>query len=466
MKKAILTFSGLLFAFTMWAQICINTVADLQAINSNLSGNYQLCSSIDLAGVSWTPIGPFTGTLDGQGYSIENLNMTAPSLLGRGGLFNNVNGAEIKNIRLFNFKIIETGAALDFSAHGTLAGKVVDTNISSVSCIECEVRTSWGGTSKRKAIGGIVGHYESTLNDHSMRNCWTRDTEVIQGNGYIGDDVRNGAGGIVGCMIGADLSSGGTFFDRPFLRDCYVDNIDTSTQIKSKGYNLGGICGAMYNAEINDAYHKKGIIRGQIVGGPYTRRVGGIVGHMKGLSFVDDSYITQSTIKEAGFYVGGIVGQIDKDGGIVWKCRPRADANIDAWRIVGGIAGRVDEGPLAIWACMSEIPIYISQTEAGGLVGQCIKCEISESFAVGPMTCGSGPCVMGGVTGLYTAPANFTNGVYWDLVTTNVTTTPDPGVGQVTPVLEGTGIGFGVYSNYTPAYWQDNGGTYYPTPTP
>ena len=45
----------------------------------SLGGKYHLIDDIDMTGVDWTPLGnydsPFTGTLDGQGYVIKNLNI-------------------------------------------------------------------------------------------------------------------------------------------------------------------------------------------------------------------------------------------------------------------------------------------------------------------------------------------------------------------------------------------------------
>lgn len=56
----------------------IYTAEDLDAIRNNLSGNYYLAADINLDGVEWEPIGttdnPFTGTFDGCGHAILNMN--------------------------------------------------------------------------------------------------------------------------------------------------------------------------------------------------------------------------------------------------------------------------------------------------------------------------------------------------------------------------------------------------------
>lgn len=83
-------------------EISISTAEDFNNIRNNLSGNYKLTSNIDLSSFkSWTPIGsdetPFTGSLDGNGYSICNLKINS-SDIGSIGLFGSINNANLKKI--------------------------------------------------------------------------------------------------------------------------------------------------------------------------------------------------------------------------------------------------------------------------------------------------------------------------------------------------------------------------------
>ncbi len=63
--------------------IPIYTAEDLQNIQNDLSSNYKLMNDIDMSGFVWKPIGGdtkqklrgFKGTLDGQNFSISNLNL-------------------------------------------------------------------------------------------------------------------------------------------------------------------------------------------------------------------------------------------------------------------------------------------------------------------------------------------------------------------------------------------------------
>lgn len=52
----------------------IRTVSELNTIQNNLSGKFILMNDIDLAGYTWSPMSTFTGVLDGNGFSINNIN--------------------------------------------------------------------------------------------------------------------------------------------------------------------------------------------------------------------------------------------------------------------------------------------------------------------------------------------------------------------------------------------------------
>src|SRR6516225_2330720 len=102
--------------------IIINNAADLENINNNLSGNYVLGGNIDLSGVNFTPIGslvnPFTGTFNGNGYTISNLSINLPST-SHVGLFGWVGQTgNVHSLRLSNVSVIGNGDV------GGLAGGV------------------------------------------------------------------------------------------------------------------------------------------------------------------------------------------------------------------------------------------------------------------------------------------------------------------------------------------------------
>jgi hypothetical protein len=88
----------------------IHTAAELQAINDNLAGDYELGNDIDMSGVDWTPIGSttsFTGSLDGKGYSISNLAKST-AFFEEFGLFYAMDWT-LHDIRLLNVNITGAG---------------------------------------------------------------------------------------------------------------------------------------------------------------------------------------------------------------------------------------------------------------------------------------------------------------------------------------------------------------------
>jgi hypothetical protein len=99
---------------TSYAQIVIHSATDLQGVSNNMAASYVLDANVDLSSiVNFIPIGmsasatdpiPFTGTLDGAGYSITGLTQVSSGryagLLGVIGT-----GGSIKNLRVQNAAI-------------------------------------------------------------------------------------------------------------------------------------------------------------------------------------------------------------------------------------------------------------------------------------------------------------------------------------------------------------------------
>lgn len=89
----------------------VKTEEDLRAIGSvyPLSGHYRLENDISLT-QEWTPIGspshPFTGSFDGNGYTISHLTVTTEAE--HMGFFGASDGANIQNILLSDVALPET----------------------------------------------------------------------------------------------------------------------------------------------------------------------------------------------------------------------------------------------------------------------------------------------------------------------------------------------------------------------
>ena len=139
---------------------------DLDDINLNLSGNYIQVNDIDKnstgyigTGEGWTGIGnsttEFSGTYNGDGYSISDLFIDSNTTLYR-GLFAYIKNATLQNINLYDIDI--------YDADGRIGGLVGLDNISTTSLIEnCHVTgdvgtyTGSSSTTANGRCGGLIG---------------------------------------------------------------------------------------------------------------------------------------------------------------------------------------------------------------------------------------------------------------------------------------------------------------------
>ncbi len=187
--------------------------------------NAKLMNDIDMNGVTWTPIGigtgntspgadgysgtPYTGTFDGQRYSITNFNAEGAGHL---GLFGDANGATIKNFSISGSLTITEGYA-----GGAIAFPINSTIENVHSALVVSVPNS--GTHH---VGGVVGSSRggNTINKCSFNGSLTvaaGSTDCFAGIvGYVtsSDEVKNcanyggvtfsekncGIGGIVGYL--------------------------------------------------------------------------------------------------------------------------------------------------------------------------------------------------------------------------------------------------------------------------
>ncbi len=168
----------------------IASQADLQAIGNNLSGKYMLTQDILLSG-TFTPIAtdpdsPFTGTLDGAGFTISNLTVAVETNeTAVGGLFG-YNEGTVSNLILSNVNVLVDGID-PYASSYTYAGAVAAVNVGTVE--NCKVTGSVCGSSLELTayVGGIVGENRGTV-----AKCGNNATVEAVGISEVA------AGGVVG----------------------------------------------------------------------------------------------------------------------------------------------------------------------------------------------------------------------------------------------------------------------------
>ncbi len=394
----------------MW----IDNVQQLQAMNTNVKGNYALHNSIDAVETSgWnngagftSVIGKdasnndvaFSGSFDGLGYNIFDLNIKGNDATTNVGLFAKTDRAAIKNINLVG------GTIAGGNNVGAIVGSASKTTISNIT-------TSANVTGKTN-VGGIVGSAtdSSTLKD------------LVNIGGITGKNSNNASldsvnvGGIVGSMTGGKLV-GSTY------------NIGRVTG----GYDVGGLVGYAQNAAIGDENGTQ-IYNKMDISGGYN--VGGIVGRMEGGSVVNaanyNSITATGATEEEYYYYGydGAAGNNGYDTSIhvqgsikqanVAKDSYKTNETEDAGDIreasvanVGGIAGNSKNAMLTkvtnvgnVQSVKKQGSNYYKAGNVGGIVGRAENTIITN--AVNKENNVSGAHNVGGIAGYLGAINNST----------------------------------------------------------
>lgn len=202
----------------------VETPADLQAMNTNLSGNYMLANDIDMSVVdNFTPIGVsnsnyFTGRFDGGNHIISNLTIEYNEY-GKVGFFGGVSGI-LENFGLDNSLVKTTYSVNDT---GGVAGVLQETGvIRNVYDIGDVIGSNAGST---VPTGGIVGR----LAGGTVSNVFHRGSV----SGII-------AGGIVGYFTG----------NNPIVENAYNEGSVTGTNV------AGGVVGDLFDSgQVNNVYN-------------------------------------------------------------------------------------------------------------------------------------------------------------------------------------------------------------------
>ena len=199
------------------AQEFVNAMTDLDA-------KVILMDDIDLSELSsYTPIGnmsnPFTGSFNGNGYTISNLNLTVTDANSPIGLFGAIENADIRNVRIENATLQDAMVL----AAGILSGYAWSSTIDNVS-VDGTIN-GYGGYGAGLLVG-MAG--ETTIN-----------------NSYAtGSITTNTTSGVVGGLVGT-------------MTECNLNNTWAGvniTDITSSGSNIGGLVGYIDSSLILDSY--------------------------------------------------------------------------------------------------------------------------------------------------------------------------------------------------------------------
>ncbi|GJM68914.1 hypothetical protein HMSSN036_11300 [Paenibacillus macerans] len=212
----------------------ITTAAQLDSVRYHLDGHFVLGGDIDLSGYSgglgWTPIGisnaGFTGTLDGQGFTIRRLTSLRPGGASI-GLFGYIDGATITNLNLSDVNV------LGYMYVGGLVGYM---NTGTVSGVHAENVTIDGTSENLWFAGGLIGNMAAGTLIRSSATAVNLNATY-----YLGGLV--GATGAAS-SITESYSSGELFINGANLGGLVSTNSGTITD----SYSLANITGASSTA--------------------------------------------------------------------------------------------------------------------------------------------------------------------------------------------------------------------------
>lgn len=383
-----------LFNAYMW----VEDIEQLQAINTNLSGNYALRNSIDATATQdWnvnagtgikegfqslgTSAEAFTGKFDGLDYNIFNLKINRETE-DNVGLFGVVgSGAVINNVTLVGGSI--TGGTNVGALAGSVQGSAHISNITNSASVT--------GTSN---VGGIAGSSDGS-EFTGLINTGTIKAEKST-------DASN-AGGLIGSMNGGTL--GGESYN---LGAVSADN-----------YNVGGLVGHAVNSIIGnkDTINEDGqTVQGMTV---YNRlnvtgayNVGGIVGNMEGTQVYNAE--NSGDVTATGFTTGD------------YEYHSAHYANNEIYKVegvylanVGGIAGSSSDGSLISGALnLGEVSsgtaeesgyTYYTAGNVGGVAGSAVNTNITN--ATNRENNIRGAHNVGGIAGYFSGSGTVTNGI-------------------------------------------------------
>jgi uncharacterized repeat protein (TIGR02543 family) len=245
----------------------VESPEDLYLVRNDLTAYYKQIADIDLSGyTNWEPIGdnttPFTGSYDGDGYTIDNMTIDRATTH-YVGLFGVISSASLSNVGITNADVVGgqyAGAMVGRNLNGTIVNSYTTGEVEGIPA------ASSGG------VGGLVGEN----NGGTISYCYSTVNVTIVANG-------TNAGGLVGRNYG-DISK------------CYA-----AGDVNYAEHNAGGLVGWNGGAApstITDCY-----ATGNVTG----ETSGGLVAFTGNGSTIENSY-SVGMVTGSSVYVGGLVG--------------------------------------------------------------------------------------------------------------------------------------------------------------
>ena len=267
----------------------------LQAMNTNLGGNYAFRNSIDLNSINnFNSIENFEGNLDGLGYEVYGLHSK------NNGLFKNTSNSIIRNFNLISGSINGTtdnvGAVVG-NANSTVIENVKNTiNVTGTNNVGGII-----GTGTNVTLNGVVNAGAIKGNSNVGGLAGNLSSSTLNGESYNLGDIKgkvNNIGGLVGSASHSTIGNKTGFQ--------MYNHLDVTG-----GYNVGGIVGELKDSSTVQNVSNDGNIKA--IG--YT--TGTYEYHTNNTSMNSSANMSTSAIKDDEKVnvanIGGIVGNSTGD---------------------------------------------------------------------------------------------------------------------------------------------------------
>lgn len=227
--------------------ILISTAEQLAAIgvdeNYPLGGSYKLTNDIDLSKWGdWTPIGYynggqnigqpdqstgvpsdkyFSGTFDGNGYTISDMTVSVTAECAYAGLFGITNKATIKNLVFENASVTANGTGTQTSQGGVVVGGTSDTStvLENIAVCNSTVNVTNKAANNRTAAGGLVGWGATGA---TVKNCYVDVDVTATFNTESGQAKQMFTCGLVGAAWGGYTTASDCIFVGTLTNNYYI----------------------------------------------------------------------------------------------------------------------------------------------------------------------------------------------------------------------------------------------------
>lgn len=171
-------------------------IADEQAFTDISNGNYILTADLTLTEIPH--ITDFSGTLDGNGHTINISGSESSTTSGQGGIFANTTG----DAKISNLDIIGGDRQATMAEGGMLVGLVTNGSTLTIDNVHVEgtITASRDDNASHLFAGGIVGFVPTDSKINISNSSFTGSVTIDQ-TGTTGGTFKNAyVGGIVGCV--------------------------------------------------------------------------------------------------------------------------------------------------------------------------------------------------------------------------------------------------------------------------